>query len=122
MLAATVRAEDCQKTAVFEQLEKQWNVAHQSGDLAALESVWADNMAIFIHGIPPLMKEDAVTMWETVPVRFEDYRSEILACGVRARLQSFMAGSTGPEMLEEKRWRNDGISPSSMSSETARGR
>ncbi len=78
LLGATARAEDCKKSAFFEQQELQWNDAHRSGDLIALKQVWADDIAIFIPGMPPLSKEDAVKMWQAVPVRFEEYRSEVL--------------------------------------------
>jgi len=79
VLGATARAEDCKKSAFFEQQERQWNDAHRSGDLAALDHVWADDISIFVPGMPPLTKADAAAMWEAIPVRFDEYRSEILA-------------------------------------------
>lgn len=79
LLGAAARAADCKTSAFFVQQELQWNDAHRSGDLASLKNVRADDIAMFIPGMPPLSKEGAVTMWEAVPVRFDDYRSEILA-------------------------------------------
>lgn len=78
LLAAAVRAGESSKNAIFDQLETRWNDAHRTGDLATLEKIWADDIVIFVPRMPPLRKEDAVAMWETVPVHFDDYRSEIL--------------------------------------------
>lgn len=59
----------------FESFEAAWNEAHLNGNIDALAEIWADDIALFIPGMTPLTKNDALSMWRNVPVTFTKYES-----------------------------------------------
>jgi uncharacterized protein (TIGR02246 family) len=68
-------AEPAAAAAELARLEGVWNQAHLHGDLAALEDLWAEDLAIIVPGMPVLAKADAIEMWRSMPVTFTRYET-----------------------------------------------
>src|SRR5437762_13974350 len=47
--------------AELQRLEKIWNDAHEQGDAAALEQIWADDLEIAVPRMPVISRSEAVT-------------------------------------------------------------
>nr|CAS02415.1 putative integron gene cassette protein [uncultured bacterium] len=90
LIAATAQA---QASIPFdwEKLEGVWNRAHLESDTAALDALWADDITIVVPGMAPLSKADSLKMWQSVPVKFTQYKSS----GVSARVEGTVAVVTG---------------------------
>jgi ketosteroid isomerase-like protein len=62
----------------FEKLESAWNNAHLQGDVTALDRLWAEDFTLIVPGMAPMTKQDAMALWENVPVAISAYRSDAL--------------------------------------------
>ena len=59
----------------LQRLEKVWNDAHEQGDAAALEQIWADDLEVAVPRMPVLTRSDAVAFAHSGRMKFLSYRS-----------------------------------------------
>lgn len=85
LLSATAQA---QASAPFdpEKLGGVWNRAHLESDTPTLDALWADDISIVVPGMAPLGKADALKMWQSVPVKFTLYQSNVVSSRVEGTI------------------------------------
>ena len=83
----------------FIALEKVWNVAHVQGDAAALEGLWASDLVVIVPKMPPLTRDDAVSMARSGKIKFSLYDTS----AIRVRLHGETAIVTGVMDRERER-------------------
>ena len=59
----------------LERLETVWNQAHEQGDAAALEKLWADDLEVAVPRMTVLKKAEAVTFARSGRMKFSRYAS-----------------------------------------------
>ena len=64
--------------AELQRLEKIWNDAHEQGDAAALEQIWADDLEIAVPRMPVISRSEAVTFAHSGRMKFLSYRTSDL--------------------------------------------
>ena len=72
-------------------LEAAWNTAHLAGDAAALDRLWADDLVVFVPGMRPLTKSEALAVVKNGAITFSRFESS----DVRARVSGDVAIATG---------------------------
>ena len=65
--------------AELQKLEKTWNDAHLSGDTAALDALWADDLVVTVPKMPMFDKKQSLAIWKTGRMRFNRYETSDLA-------------------------------------------
>ena len=93
----------------LERLETVWNEAHEHGDAAALEALWADDLEVAVPRMPVLTRADAVSFARSGRMKFLRYATSDLhvrvygdAAVVTGRLQRKRA-MNGNEVSDD--WR-----------------
>ena len=61
--------------AELTRLETVWNEAHLSGDPAALERLWADELVAIVPRMSPLPRQDALAFVRSARMKFLRYES-----------------------------------------------
>ena len=76
-LSARVCAQSTHDADVQElqRLERVWNEAHEQGDPAALEQIWADDLEIAVPRMPVLTRTEASAFAHSGRMKFLSYRS-----------------------------------------------
>ena len=74
LLVSTVRGQT-PPAEEFTRLETAWNEAHKSGDAAALERLWADDLEVDVPRMPPMSKAEALAFARTGRMRFDRYET-----------------------------------------------
>lgn len=59
----------------LQRLEKVWNDAHEQGDPAALEQIWADDLEIAVPHMPVLTRSEAAAFAHSGRMKFLRYQS-----------------------------------------------
>jgi ketosteroid isomerase-like protein len=59
-------------------LEKAWNDAHMVGDTAALDALWADELAVTVPRMPLFNKTQSLAIWRTGRMKFKRYETSDL--------------------------------------------
>jgi len=61
--------------AELQRLEKVWNEAHEQGDAAPLEQIWADDLEIAVPRMRVMTRSDAATFARSGRMKFLSYRT-----------------------------------------------
>src|SRR5438046_1351112 len=56
-------------------LETVWNNAHQHGDAAALDELWAEDLEVAVPKMPVMKKSSALAFAKTGRMKFEKYET-----------------------------------------------
>ena len=64
--------------AELERLEQVWNEAHERGDAAALDALWAPELTVTVPGMPVMRKADSLAIWRSGRMKFERYATSAL--------------------------------------------
>ena len=75
MSAQSTRDADVQE---LQRLEKVWNDAHEQGDAAALEQIWADDLEITVPRMPVMARSEAAAFAHSGRMKFLSYRTSDL--------------------------------------------
>ena len=59
----------------FAALEAAWNKAHLGNDASALDRLWADDIVVFVPGMRPMNKADALAIHKTGGATFSRYET-----------------------------------------------
>ena len=72
-----VGAKDSQEADIKEltRLEKVWNDAHLSGDAAALEKLWAEDLFVTVPDMPVMNKEESLALSKAGKMKFDIYKT-----------------------------------------------
>ncbi len=72
-----VDAKDAQEADIKEltRLEQVWNDAHLSGNDAALEKLWAEDLFVTVPDMPVMNKEESLAIWKAGKMKFDIYRT-----------------------------------------------
>lgn len=62
----------------FLHLEQIWNEAHQKGNSAALDSLWAEELVVSVPRMPMMRKEESLAFARSGRMRFLHYRTSEL--------------------------------------------
>lgn len=62
----------------LQRLEKVWNDAHEQGDAAALEQIWADDLEIAVPGMRVLTRAEAAAFAHSGRMKFLRYQTSDL--------------------------------------------
>ncbi len=62
----------------LERLEQAWNQAHERGDAAALDELWAAELIVVVPGMPPMGKAESLKVWQSGRMKFEHYATSDL--------------------------------------------
>ena len=73
--AASAPARD---RAELERLEQVWNDAHERGDAAALDQLWAEDLIVKVPGMPVMRKAESLAIWRSGGIKFERYATSEL--------------------------------------------
>ena len=79
------------EAAELTRLEGVWNQAHERGDAAALDALWADELVVTVPRMAPLRKPDALAFARSGKMKFERYDTS----DIRARAYGDAAVVTG---------------------------
>ena len=113
LLVALILSQAAQSAdvAAVTKLETTWNEAHQKGDAATLQQLFADDMVVVVPGMRPLSKSDSLAVLKSGKMTFERYESSDLTVRVyddtavvtgRVQRTRAMVGG-GPKMDDD--WR-----------------
>jgi len=72
-------------------LETAWNTAHLANDVTALDRLWADDIVVFVPGMRPMNKGDALAIHRNGGATFSRYETS----EVDARITGDLAVVTG---------------------------
>lgn len=72
---APVAAPTDRDLAHFTQLESLWNDAHLRGDADALDRLWTDDFRVFVPGMTPMSKADALAFFRSGRMKFLRYET-----------------------------------------------
>jgi ketosteroid isomerase-like protein len=72
-------------------LEHVWNDAHEQGDAAPLDRLWADDLEVAVPRMSVMAKTEALSFVRSAQMKFSRYRS----AGLRVRLYGDSAVVTG---------------------------
>jgi len=61
--------------AELQRLEKVWNEAHLHGDVAALDSLWADELVVTVPRMQVMNKAQSLAIWKTGRMKFQRYET-----------------------------------------------
>lgn len=75
----------------LERLEKVWNEAHEHGDAAALEKLWAEDLEVDVPRMPVMTRADAVSFARSGRMKFLRYSTS----DIRVRVYGDAAVVTG---------------------------
>jgi ketosteroid isomerase-like protein len=75
----------------LERLEKVWNEAHENGDAATFESLWADDLEVAVPKMPVMTKSQALSFARSGRMKFLHYTTSDL----RVRVYGDAAVVTG---------------------------
>lgn len=78
-------------TAELVRLESAWNTAHKTGDVEALDRLWATDLEVAVPGMTPMTKAESLAFARTGRMRFERYETS----DVKVRAYDDMAVVTG---------------------------
>jgi ketosteroid isomerase-like protein len=56
-------------------LERVWNEAHERGDAAALDALWAPELVVTVPGMAPMGKDESLAIWRSGRIRFTRYET-----------------------------------------------
>lgn len=59
-------------------LETVWNEAHMTRDIAALESLWADDLTVAVPSMPVMTKADSIGFLRSGRMKFQRYETSDL--------------------------------------------
>ena len=59
-------------------LETVWNEAHLSGNAAAVDSLWSDELVVTMPDMPLMNKEESLAIWKAGNMRFAIYKTSDL--------------------------------------------
>jgi ketosteroid isomerase-like protein len=91
-LAAIAAAGQPSATAdEFLRLESVWNQAHTSGDAAALDRLWSDDLEVAVPRMPVMSKSQALAFARSGRMHFEKYETS----DVKVRIYGETAVVTG---------------------------
>ena len=76
--------------AELTRLETVWNDAHLSGDAAALERLWADELVAIVPRMRPLPKQGALAFVRSSRMKFLRYESAEVTVKVYAAVPSVL--------------------------------
>jgi ketosteroid isomerase-like protein len=75
VLSASPAGLNLQDPVDFGRLEETWNAAHRTGDAAALDRLWADDLEVDVPRMPAMSKTEALAFARTGRMRFERYET-----------------------------------------------
>ena len=78
-------------TRELERLESVWNQAHEHGDAAALDALWADDLEVAVPKMPVMTKDQALSFFRSGRMKFSRYTSS----DIRVRVYGDAAIVTG---------------------------
>jgi len=64
--------------AELERLERAWNEAHERGDAAALDALWAAELVVTVPGMPVMKKAESLAIWKSGRMKFQRYTTSDL--------------------------------------------
>jgi ketosteroid isomerase-like protein len=86
-------------SAEIARLERVWNEAHVRGDVAALDSLWAEELTVTVPEMPVMTKTEVLGVWrsgratiaryETSPTRLQVYADAAVVEGRLHRSRNF---------------------------------
>ena len=56
-------------------LEQVWNDAHLTGDAAALDKLWAEDLFVTVPDMPVMNKEEVLALWKAGKIKFDIYKT-----------------------------------------------
>ena len=73
----SIAAKDSSEADIKEltRLEQVWNNAHLSGDHAALEKLWAEDLFVTVPDMPVMNKEESLAIWKAGKMKFDIYKT-----------------------------------------------
>lgn len=75
LMLMVVPASGQTESAELLQLESVWNTAHRTGDVDALDRLWAGDLEVDVPGMAPMTKADSLAFARTGRMRFARYES-----------------------------------------------